>query len=340
MPPKGSKIKKSAALDAFMESEAGVKLFTALASCAEGIRGLTEFIHETLPAHLAANTPTPKDLTSGKKPAKDKDRIKRSPTAYILFLHDVRPLIVAENKDWQMKQVTIEGARRWTEATDEEREPYIAKAEILRRKYTQDQNALRAQKGLPPLATALAKRHAALDLEDKAAAQANGDDETTNDDDDEGEGEGEEEEEEEDEDEDEEEVVVAPVVAPKPVVPSPSKVKGAKVASSITKNHPKPDVASPAATKQTASASKAKSTGKATETPISTPSKAPNGSAKRKSDHAAASEPSDSVKKIKKVKKHALPSETALEGLPAKSPRADGAPPKKRGRPPKHPKPE
>ncbi|KAJ3142213.1 hypothetical protein HDU90_004486 [Geranomyces variabilis] len=323
MPPKGShRFKKTPALDAFMETDEGVKLFDSLAMCADGIRGLSDFIHQILPLYIKESAAAAGDSSEGggdgkrkKKKKKDPTQPKKPPTPYLLYLNGIRSTIVAENPGIKAQEIVAEGGRRWKATTPEERIPFEQEAEIHRRKWAVASRKWREENGLPPQSTAAAKKYAAMDAEDLAAEElaAQGSDEDESDSEDE-----------EDGDEEEEEEEETPAPAPAPTKPAAKATKEKAVAKSKAAAAPAP--ASPAA-----------KPAKPAKVPRVEPSPAKNvNGAKRKAEEATASaSPAVTAKKAKKKNKTDAGKKEASDA--SKSPKAATGEPFKRkpGRPPK-----
>ncbi|KAJ3002489.1 hypothetical protein HKX48_002304 [Thoreauomyces humboldtii] len=305
MPPRKQKLKKSPELVAFMATEEGVKLFTALTTCAEGIRGISEFIHATLPSLL--RRPDASDGESDGKRRKDPTRPKRPASGYLLFTKEIRSGLVEEHKDWSNQEIMAEAGARWKALSKEDKKPYEDAAELEGREYSKKIDAYREEHGLPPRTSASAKQHHALDLAEEKAArlEAGGDEDEEGEEED---SEGSESEQVSDDDEEEEAVEdkkkkkkeVVRSKATVPVVSKPAKkattapVVATKKATAGTTGKPAKENKVPAATAKPQEKTNAKGKqGKANSAPPAVAAVVPpeGGSKKRKNkaeDSAAA----------------------------------------------------
>ncbi|TPX65828.1 hypothetical protein SpCBS45565_g04871 [Spizellomyces sp. 'palustris'] len=169
MPPKSRKYKKDPALDAFMESEAGVQLFTALTKCADGIRELAEFVQTVLPQHIAPPVVMPAEDGKKKKrqrKERDPDAPKRPNSPFLTFSKDVRAKVIAANPELKGAKVQEAIGQMWRELDENEKRRYMENSAVAREEYKQ----LTGERAIAP--TTAAKKLAPLPVSQDDSSEA------------------------------------------------------------------------------------------------------------------------------------------------------------------------
>ncbi|KNC96267.1 uncharacterized protein SPPG_08418 [Spizellomyces punctatus DAOM BR117] len=328
MPPKVRKYKKDPALDAFMESEAGVQLFTALTKCADGIRELAEFVQTVLPQHIAP--PVVSLAEDGKKKKRQKkerdpDAPKRPNSPFLTFSKDVRAKVIAANPELKGAKVQEAIGQMWRALDETEKRRYIENSAVAREEYKQ----LTGERAIAP--TTAAKKLAPLPVTQEDSSEA----------------ESEEEEDSDEEEEEEEEDVVAAGAELK--LPSTSKLANGKQKTTKAKVVPKKNVVkaeptppapiAPAKAKD-ATPSKKKKEANANGTPVTkgatpaTPNTSTPNSKKRKAEAQVPQTPVDTAaageakKKRRAKKKKSISEPEAITQPVAPSPKKKPKPAK------------
>jgi len=82
-----------------------------------------------------------------KRAKKDKDAPKRGRSAYIYFCEETRADVKASNPDIGFGEIAKEMADRWKSLSDDEKKPFVAKAERDKKRYEREKAAYEGKGG-------------------------------------------------------------------------------------------------------------------------------------------------------------------------------------------------
>merc|ERR1711991_1295827 len=97
---------------------------------------------------MAEYTPTPGFEKTSKRKKKDPDAPKRPPSAYQLFSQAHRDRVVAENPDVKHTEYFKLLSQKWKAANEQERAPFVARANLLKAAYLAAKTQYDVQKTL------------------------------------------------------------------------------------------------------------------------------------------------------------------------------------------------
>ena len=85
-------------------------------------------------------------VPSKKKAKKDKDAPKRPLSAYFFYIQERRETLKKEKPNLENKELIKTMGEEWNKLSDEEKKPYVKKAEADKKRYQEDMKAYEKNK--------------------------------------------------------------------------------------------------------------------------------------------------------------------------------------------------
>ena len=85
-------------------------------------------------------------ISSKKKAKKDKDAPKRPLSAYFFYIQERREALKKEKPNLENKELIKTMGEEWNKLSDEEKKPYVKKAEADKKRYQEDMKAYEKNK--------------------------------------------------------------------------------------------------------------------------------------------------------------------------------------------------